>query len=620
MANGLSGRKVELRDDPSLIALQTSQRDAVLALAERVAQHGQDEEADSLYDDPLALVRYLRARKWDPEPAEELLRKTGRWRKELQFSEFMRGAHMDEVERESKKGNIYVRGFDRRGRPAIYLKPGGEGWNAERAGILHLVYCIERAVACLEKQAERGKLMLDADDPLARKFVLLADFAGVGWGNMLPLTAARDLVGIMQDHYPERLGAAFFVNYPWILSGVFSAASSFIDPVTVKKFHFISEEGEERSKVMSVYFDLSQLEPEFGGTAEELFQSHIFLDKNAGDAVFGLEFSKQLELSRYQQASPISFLHVYRNSRVLNLPAKERDLVRRLARVLSKSLPTEDDCNFFIQAGMMIRYLKSKDWDVDKAEAAIHSTIAWRQESRVDDLRNGKCSPPIARECASRRLYVRGYDKNRRPIVYVKFDEEDSGMHEDILKYIVYVAERSLAILQRQEEQEEELSNGDCVTLIVDFSEYASANRPSFRTLLAASRLLQDHYPEMLGKAYMRFFPDRFSYLRRVLWALMRPQTREKFVFVDSAEQWHDVVSREFDLNQLERSVGGSCAGSFESRTFLTRKVNGAVYGSEYNEQAAANVGMTKRVSFSERRPSKELEHTMSESSRCSCQ
>ena len=34
-----------------------------------------------------------------------------------------------------------------------------------------------------------------------------------------------------QDHYPERLGSAFFVNTPWLLHGFFTAASAFLDPV-----------------------------------------------------------------------------------------------------------------------------------------------------------------------------------------------------------------------------------------------------------------------------------------------------------------------------------------------------------------------------------------------------
>ena len=33
---------------------------------------------------------------------------------------------------------------DKLGRPALYLKPGREGFNAEPAAVKYLVYCVER--------------------------------------------------------------------------------------------------------------------------------------------------------------------------------------------------------------------------------------------------------------------------------------------------------------------------------------------------------------------------------------------------------------------------------------------------------------------------------------------
>ena len=56
------------------------------------------------------------------------------------------------------------------------------------------------------------------------------DFHGISMGSLVPLTIVRDLMVVMQDHYPERLGLAFFVNTPWLLQGFFNAASTFLDP------------------------------------------------------------------------------------------------------------------------------------------------------------------------------------------------------------------------------------------------------------------------------------------------------------------------------------------------------------------------------------------------------
>lgn len=47
------------------------------------------------------------------------------------------------------------------------------------------------------------------------------------WGVVLPCI----YFPCRQDHYPERLGLAFFVNTPWLLHSFFTAASTFLDPV-----------------------------------------------------------------------------------------------------------------------------------------------------------------------------------------------------------------------------------------------------------------------------------------------------------------------------------------------------------------------------------------------------
>lgn len=270
--------------DPCMDALlEPTQRSAVAALAAALANRKcEDEDGQGLYDDFGALLRYLRARNWDPDRAEAMIRSTARWRKEFGDSAVISGGRQEEVARENALGNVYVRGFDRSGRPAIYLKPGGAGWGGT-SGVYHLVYCIERAIACVECQAERGNLVLQADDPTSRKFVLLADFSGVGLGT--PMGVVRQYIQIMQDHYPERLGQAFFVNAPFLMWGFFSAASSFADPATVKKLQFISEESSARRQRMSEFFDLAVLEPGFGGTAKEQFESAIFLTTKINDSL-----------------------------------------------------------------------------------------------------------------------------------------------------------------------------------------------------------------------------------------------------------------------------------------------------------------------------------------------
>ena len=63
---------------------------------------------------------------------------------EFGYSRIFDGSSAEELAKESQLGNMYVRGYDKTGRPALYFKPGGAGFNAEPAGVKYLVYCVER--------------------------------------------------------------------------------------------------------------------------------------------------------------------------------------------------------------------------------------------------------------------------------------------------------------------------------------------------------------------------------------------------------------------------------------------------------------------------------------------
>jgi hypothetical protein len=52
------------------------------------------------------------------------------------------------------------------------------------------------------------------------------------------LGQAREILHILQTHYPERLGLALILNVPWILNAFFKLISPFIDPLTRTKMKF----------------------------------------------------------------------------------------------------------------------------------------------------------------------------------------------------------------------------------------------------------------------------------------------------------------------------------------------------------------------------------------------
>jgi hypothetical protein len=53
----------------------------------------------------------------------------------------------------------------------------------------------------------------------------LIDFTGFSFSTKLSIKTARDIIQILQNHYPERLGIAFLYNPPRIFQAFFKVCS-----------------------------------------------------------------------------------------------------------------------------------------------------------------------------------------------------------------------------------------------------------------------------------------------------------------------------------------------------------------------------------------------------------
>ena len=64
------------------------------------------------------------------------------------------------IAHENETGKIYCRGYDKEGRAILYLTPGRENSTDEMNNMRHLVYHLERAIACTRKNSGREKVCI----------------------------------------------------------------------------------------------------------------------------------------------------------------------------------------------------------------------------------------------------------------------------------------------------------------------------------------------------------------------------------------------------------------------------------------------------------------------------
>ena len=92
------------------------------------------------------------------------------------------------------------------------------------------------------------------------------DLKGVGLSSIGSVYGyIRQVSGISQNYYPERLGKLYLINAPWGFSSVFSIVKGFLDPVTVQKIHVL---GSGYQKELLAQVPKENLPTIFGGTCE----------------------------------------------------------------------------------------------------------------------------------------------------------------------------------------------------------------------------------------------------------------------------------------------------------------------------------------------------------------
>jgi hypothetical protein len=140
------------------------------------------------------LLRYLRATKWNLQHAITRLKATMVWRREFGTETFT----AEYISEENAKGKQVQLGFDKEGRPCLYLLPQNQNTKPSQKQVEHLVYMLERT--------------LDLHPPGQEGLALLIDFRNTGAGGTPPMSISKQVLDILQSHYPERLGRALLTH------------------------------------------------------------------------------------------------------------------------------------------------------------------------------------------------------------------------------------------------------------------------------------------------------------------------------------------------------------------------------------------------------------------------
>lgn len=138
------------------------------------------------------LLRYLRASKWSLPDATKRLLATLVWRREYILPDHT----ADYFSEENSTGKQVIFGWDVATRPCLYLNPGRQNTPRSEKQVQHLVFMLERTIDLMGPGQETLALLINYKEAM----------------NGPKTGQARQVLNILQSHYPERLGKALVIN------------------------------------------------------------------------------------------------------------------------------------------------------------------------------------------------------------------------------------------------------------------------------------------------------------------------------------------------------------------------------------------------------------------------
>ncbi|KAK3689789.1 phosphatidylinositol transfer protein CSR1 [Podospora appendiculata] len=213
---------------------------------------------------------------------------------------------------------------------------------------------------------------------------------------------------------------------------------------------------------------------------------------------------------------------------------------------------------------LVLRFLRARKWDVEKALVMLISTMNWRaQGMKVDDdiMKNGEgaaleaedSSDPAAKKLGHDFLaqirmgksYIHGADKEGRPICFVnvRLHKQGEQAEESLERYTVYIIETCRMLLQ---------TPVDTATIVFDMTGFSMANM-DYAPVKFMIKCFEANYPECLGAVLVHKSPWLFQGIWKVIRGWLDPVVANKVHFTNNAKEMEAFIAR----SQIPKGLDG---------------------------------------------------------------
>ncbi|XP_056259369.1 SEC14-like protein 2 isoform X2 [Seriola aureovittata] len=233
----------------------------------------------------------------------------------------------------------------------------------------------------------------------------------------------------------------------------------------------------------------------------------------------------------------------------------------------------------------LLRWLRSRSFNVQKAEAMIRKHVEFRKQMRVDTIISDWRPPEVIEKYVSGGMC--GYDREGSPIWYDVIGPLDpkglllSATKQDFLKTKIRHTEMLRQECQRQTEKLGK--NIEAITLIYDCEGLGLKHiwKPAIEAYGEILTMFEENYPEGLKRVFLIKAPRMFPMAYNLIKHFLCEETRRKIIVLGS--NWQQVLRTHIDPEQLPVVYGGTLTdpdGDPRCRTMI--KYGGTVPRSYY--------------------------------------
>ncbi|CAK9235326.1 unnamed protein product [Sphagnum jensenii] len=196
------------------------------------------------------------------------------------------------------------------------------------------------------------------------------------------------------------------------------------------------------------------------------------------------------------------------------------DQIAQVLQLVQKEAPLSKKQVAFCDDACVERYLKARGNNCRRAARLLKATLNWREKINIGYL----IADEFPAELAAGSAYVAGFDDDGRPVLIIKKKPDHITNHtqKQYLRFVIFTLEVAVAAMPPGVDQ---------WVLILDAGGYSRISGPSPSGILATLKILADHYPERLAKAFIVDASSMFYFVWKGICTFVDHSTRGKLSF-----------------------------------------------------------------------------------------